>query len=239
MPYFRRSLLILALSCLLAGCETTSSTPTAQAPPSAAKTESADCDAFHSRVWAQTVFDADPSESAGLDPDGDGLACEDLDPGVAPALWTDKVPANAVPVDLAEITDGDTIQVEVDGTREPVRLIGVDAPEAGGPYQDVECFGHESSEFLTGLLGRDGRLFIEKDREERDPYRRLLRWVWLDTGEGEVYLVNEALVRAGYAERFRDTPNRRYVDEILAAEEFAARHELGLWRACDDRGRPG
>jgi endonuclease YncB( thermonuclease family) len=201
-------------------------------------TEAAACDAFDNRVWAQTVFDTDPGGNAALDPDGDGLACDNLGSGAVPALWMDAVPANAVPVELAEVTDGDTIEVVADGAREPVRLIGVDAPEASGPYQDLECFGPESSGFLAGLLGREGRLYIEKDREERDPYGRLLRWVWLDAGEGEVYLVNEALVRAGYAERYRDTPNRRYVDEIMDAETFAERHGLGLWRACDDRGDP-
>lgn len=99
--------------------------------------------------------------------------------------------------------------------------------------QDVECFGPEGAQFLDSLLGRRGQLFIEQDREERDRFGRLLRWVWLEVGDGEVYLVNEALIRAGYAERFRDTPNRRHVDEIIAAERFAQRHRLGLWSACD------
>jgi micrococcal nuclease len=192
------------------------------------------CDAFENRVWAQTAFDADPGGNAGLDPDEDGLACENLDHGAAPALWIDEVPANAIAVELAGVTDGDTIEIVVASEREPVRLIGVDAPEAGGPYQDVECFGPEALRFLAGLLGGDGELFIEKDREERDPYGRLLRWVWLDAGEGEVYLINEALIRAGYAERYRDTPNRRYVDELIAAEEFARRYAFGLWDTCDD-----
>jgi endonuclease YncB( thermonuclease family) len=40
------------------------------------------------------------------------------------------------------------------------------------------------------------------------------------------------LLRAGYAERFRDTPNRRYLDETLDAEAFARDHQLGLWGAC-------
>lgn len=189
------------------------------------------CAAFDSRVWAQTVYDQDPGQHGDLDPDGDGLACEELELGAAPALWTHEVPDNAVPAELVSVTDGDTIEVIVSGKREPVRLVGTDAPEAGGPYQDVECFGPEASTYLAWLAGLGGDLYLERDQEERDPFGRLLRWVWLDLG-GEIYLLNEAVIRAGYAERFRNTPNRRYLDELVAAEAFARRHGFGQWRAC-------
>lgn len=191
------------------------------------------CAAYDSQIWAQTVFDDDPGLHEALDPDRDGLACEELAPGAAPALWTDDVPAAAIPADLVSVTDGDTIQIFMNGTIEAVRLVGVDAPESGGPSQDVECFGPEGGQYLEWLLGQGGQLFIEKDQEERDRFGRLLRWVWLDLGDGEVYLINEALTRAGYAERFRDTPNQRYMDEVIAAERFAQRHGLGLWTACE------
>ncbi|HMS46479.1 thermonuclease family protein [Candidatus Microthrix sp.] len=44
------------------------------------------------------------------------------------------------------MTDGDTLSVEVDGTLERVRLIGIDAPEHG------ECLADVASERLTELL---------------------------------------------------------------------------------------
>jgi micrococcal nuclease len=191
----------------------------------------ASCASFNSRVWAQTVFDDDPARYAALDPDRDGLACETLATGVAPALWTDAIPADATAVALASVTDGDTIEVVLDGRIEAVRLVGVDARESGGPYVDVECYGAEGADFLQALLGHGGRLFLEQDQEDQDRFGRLLRWVWLDL-DGEVYLINEAMVRAGYGERFRDTPNRRYADELIEAEEFAQRYDLGLWGAC-------
>lgn len=191
------------------------------------------CAPFNSRIWAQTVFDDDPGGNRALDPDGDDLACEQLPLGIAPALWIDRVPEGAMPIELIRVDDGDTIEAVVDGQRERVRLVGIDTHENGGPYQPVECYGPEATDFLTRLLRIGGQLAIERDREDRDQYGRLLRWVWADFGTGEVYLLNEALVRAGYAERFRDTPNRRYVNQILAAEAFARRYDLGLWGACD------
>ncbi len=194
------------------------------------------CSAFNSQVWAQTVFDERPWSNGVLDPDNDGLACEELPPGIAPALWTDDLPVDALLVELERVTDGDSIEVIVDGRREEVRLVGIDTHESGGPYQEVECYGPEAASFLKRLLGIGGEIYLEQDQEDRDQYGRLLRWVWADFETGEVYLLNEALVRAGYAERFRDTPNRRYVEELMDAEDFARRYDLGLWGACDDGG---
>jgi micrococcal nuclease len=191
------------------------------------------CDVFDSRIWAQSVYDDDPAANAALDPDQDDLACEDLPLGAAPALWTDAVPPGAIPVELASVSDGDTIDVVANGRLESVRLVGVDAPESGDPYREVECFGLEGTAFLEWLLASNGHLFIEQDLEDRDHYGRLLRWAWLDLGDGEVYLLNEAVIRAGHAERFRDTPNRRYVDELIEAEEFARFYGVGLWGACE------
>jgi len=193
------------------------------------------CSAFNSRIWAQTVFEDDPGVNRALDPDNDGLACEELPLGIAPALWAEEIPADAIPVDLVSVTDGDSINVVYAGQREQVRLVGIDTHESGGPYQDVECYGPEAADFLTRLLAIGGTIALEEDVEDRDQYGRMLRWVWADFGTGQVYLLNEALLRAGYAERFRDTPNRRYLDALLDAEEFARDHALGLWSACESR----
>ena len=232
-----RSLGATALAVTLAGvlssCGGWATPPPASIPATDARPQTeAACAAFDSRIWAQSVFDDDPDQHAALDPDRDGLACEDLATGAAPALLTDDVPSAAIPVELDSVTDGDTIQVFVDGAVEQVRLVGVDARETDGPYQEVECFGPEGARYLEWLLGSGGRLFIEQDQEERDRYGRLLRWVWLDRGEGEIYLLNETMIRAGHAERFRDTPNRRYLNEVIAAERFAQRYHFGLWGAC-------
>jgi micrococcal nuclease len=239
MRFFRAFIGPLILAVTLSACA--GSAAPAGSSESAAPVETSDsatqrpeaCAVFNSRVWAQTVFDANPGGNAALDPDHDALACEELPAGIAPALWTGAVPANAVRVELIDVTDGDTIVVAVDGRRERVRLVGIDAHETSGPYQDVECYGPQASDFLKRLFGLDVQLWLEQDQEDRDRYGRLLRWVWADFGTGEIYLLNEALVRAGYAERFRNTPNRRYVDDVVDAEAFAQRYQLGLWGSCD------
>jgi len=155
--------------------------PVGQAIPAdeAGLGEEGACAPYDARVWAQTVFDADPLGERALDPDGDGLACEELPPDAAPALWTDAVPAAAEPVALLETIDGDTIEVRrEDGAVERVRLVGIDTPETGLGSPPLECYGPEASRFTADLLaGADGAVYLEKDVEERDRYGRLLRWV--------------------------------------------------------------
>lgn len=191
------------------------------------------CASFNSWVWAQTVYDDAAGGERALDPDGDGIACEALPNGIAPAIWTHDIPADAEPVDLITVNDGDTIEVWLDNRHERVRLVGIDTHEVGGGYQQEECYGPEASRFLKALLNVGGDIWIEDDVEDRDQYGRLLRWVWADFGTGQVYLLNEAMVRAGFAERYRNTPNDLYLNELLDAEAFAQDYQLGLWAACD------
>lgn len=190
------------------------------------------CLAFDGQVWAQTVYESGARVDPALDPDRDGLACEDLPPGAAPALWTDRIPAAAEPVALRSTIDGDTITVQTaNGRRESVRLVGIDTPETGKGSRALECYGLEASEFTAGLLAGIDTVWLEQDIEDRDRYDRLLRYVWFER-DGRVYLANEAIVRGGAAERFRDTPNRRYLDKLIAAETFARDHEYGQWGVC-------
>ncbi len=99
-----------------------------------------------------------------------------------------RIPADAEPVDLITVNDGDTIEVWLDNRPERVRLVGIDTHEVGGGYQQEECYGPEASRFLKALLNVGGDIWIEQDVEDRDQYNRLLRWVWADFGTGQVYL---------------------------------------------------
>jgi micrococcal nuclease len=199
--------------------------------PVPTQAQGASCTAYDSQIWAQSVYHSDPTQFAALDPDGNGIACEDLPLGAAPALWTDSVPESAVPATLASVTDGDTIRIFVDGRNEPVRLILIDTPETRAPGSPVECFGPEATAYLSWLLSLGGELFLETDVSNRDRYDRLLRFVWLEL-DGEVYLVNEVMARSGYASLSTYPPDVQYVDQIREAAAFAREHGYGLWSAC-------
>jgi len=144
------------------------------------------------------------------------------------------MPQQVERADLMYAIDGDTIVVRTaNGRQEHVRLVGIDTPEVGGGYREEECFGPEASAFAKELFRQadGGVVWLEKDREDRDKYDRLLRYVWF-RHDGTVYMANEAILRAGYAERFRNTPNKRYVNQLIDGESFARDHSYGLWSAC-------
>jgi micrococcal nuclease len=201
------------------------------------------CADFDSQIWAQSVYDGDPAGNPAMAPDANGAVCPDLPAGFAPALWTTAIPADAEPATLRRVIDGDTIEVELDGQVETVRMILMDTPETKKPNSPVECFGAEATAFTTNVLtGYGGQLYLEKDVSERDRYGRLLRYVWLDLGdrwrvEGRdaapaVYQVDEAIVRAGFGALATFPPDVKYVDQIRAAQTFARDRQFGLWSAC-------
>jgi micrococcal nuclease len=205
--------------------------PAALAPRVAA--QATDCAAYDSQIWAQSDFERDPARHAGLDPDSNGLACEGLPPGAAPAWWTTGIPATAEPATLVSVTDGDTIRADVGGKIEPVRLILIDTPETHDPNNPPECYGQEATDYLTWLFSLGGELYLEPDVTNRDRYDRLLRYAWLDFGDGNAYLVNEVMARSGYAAQLTIPPNVTYADQIREAVRFAREHGHGLWSGCE------
>jgi micrococcal nuclease len=121
------------------------------------------------------------------------------------------------------VVDGDTIEVE-GGVR--VRYIGIDTPETLHPSKPVECYGEEASARNNELV--QGRVVqLEKDVSETDKYGRLLRYVYVD---GQ--MVNEVLVREGYAQVSTYPPDVKYADLLLAAQQEARDANRGLWGPC-------
>lgn len=144
------------------------------------------------------------------------------------AIQRDDASPAGVRAEVTRIVDGDTIHVDLDGTDETVRYIGVDTPESVKPGTPVECFAKEASARNAELVdGEEVRLRF--DVERRDRYGRLLAYVYR-ARDGA--FVNERLVRDGYARPLTVPPNVRFAERFarLAREARAARR--GLWRAC-------
>ncbi len=132
------------------------------------------------------------------------------------------------------VVDGDTFVVEgfdadddiVNEVR--VRLLGVNAPELG------TCYGEESKKALSRmLLGK--KVYLEKDRSGDDGYGRLLRYVLVRSAHPEVddvFVVTE-LARIGAVRAQYVPPNKRYAQQIAAAEQEAIDARRGLWGNCD------
>lgn len=130
-------------------------------------------------------------------------------------------------VRVTRVIDGDTI--EISGGQK-VRYIGVDTPETVDPNQPTGCFGKEASLKNQELvLGRQVRL--EKDVSETDRFSRLLRYVYI-TENGNEIMVNEELVKQGFALASSYPPDIKYQEILSAAQTEARDKNRGLWASC-------
>lgn len=124
------------------------------------------------------------------------------------------------------MVDGDTIHVDLRGRDVTIRLIGIDTPETVAHEQPVECFGREASAYVTSRLG-GSNVDLEFDVEQIDRFGRTLAYVWIGAE-----LINETLVRRGYATVTTFPPDVRYVARFTAAQREARADGAGLWGAC-------
>jgi endonuclease YncB( thermonuclease family) len=128
---------------------------------------------------------------------------------------------------VVRIVDGDTIDVEISGTKERIRVLGIDTPEV---FDNPECGGPEASAEMKQLLpiGTDVTLKSDPSQGDADQYERLLRHVVRDGKD-----VGLTLVRSGWASVFvfDDNPFER-ADKYLAVERTAEEADRGVWGKC-------
>ncbi len=129
---------------------------------------------------------------------------------------------------VTHVVDGDTIDVDIDGKTERIRLIGIDTPETVDPRKPVQCFGKEASNKTKEMLsGKQVRLEADPTQDDRDKYGRLLRYVFLEDGTN----YNQWLVVQGYAHEYTYDIPYKYQAEFKAAERQAQNLNRGLWSA--------
>jgi micrococcal nuclease len=140
---------------------------------------------------------------------------------------------------VTRIVDGDTLKVFYLEGEESIRLIGIDTPEsrvnkktkkdAKRSGQDIEtiiAMGKRATEYVESLVKPGGLITIEFDVQERDRYKRLLGYVYLPNGN----MLNEEIVKAGYASVMTIPPNVKYKDMFLKVYKQAREDKRGLWK---------
>jgi micrococcal nuclease len=121
---------------------------------------------------------------------------------------------------VARVVDGDTVELN-DGRK--LRYIGINTPETKDPNKDVECYGAEASRRNKELV-EGAEVELEKDVSETDRYGRLLRYVYVN---GE--MINDLLVREGYAQASAYPPDVKYQEQFENSEQEARENKKGLW----------
>lgn len=144
------------------------------------------------------------------------------------------------PCRVVKVVDGDTFTCRLEGKEEvKVRLIGVDTPEStdnpkarrdaertGRSLEQIISMGKLAKDFTKSLLPEGTTVYLEFDVQTTDRYGRLLAYVWLPDGR----LLNEVLIREGYAQVYTVPPNVKYQERLLDAQRRAREEGKGLWK---------
>ncbi|WP_136689607.1 thermonuclease family protein [Halorhabdus amylolytica] len=170
---------------------------------------------------------APPSDAPVVESPLDGATATTLPSGDS---WT---------VTVVDVIDGDTMEIEyTNGTRETIRLLGVDTPEPYAGVTPAEWDGIPETAagraWLAGwadnasafaqqrLAGQDVRIVTDGAAGRRGGYGRLLVYVVID---GEVF--GEQLLEGGYARRY-ETAFALY-GRFSDAEARAQAADRGIW----------
>lgn len=134
-------------------------------------------------------------------------------------------------VTFSKCVDGDTIKVKVKNKEATVRMLAVDTPESVHPKKEVEYYGKDASDYTCNLITNAKKIELEYDSnsDKYDKYERLLAWVFVDD-----YLLQDKLVRNGYAEVAYLYGNYKYTDLLKDHEVLAKQEYIGIW---DDDAR--
>ena len=136
-----------------------------------------------------------------------------------------------VAVEVVEVFDGDTVEVEfADGRKAKVRYLGVDTPETVAPNRPVGCYGYQASDRNKKLVDKK-QIYLQKDTSDTDKYDRLLRYVYLKQDNGWV-LLSDYLIRYGFGTVLSLPPDNKLTSQLLQAENEARTLERGLWKKC-------
>jgi len=140
---------------------------------------------------------------------------------------------------VVQVADGDTLRIEMDGQEEAVRLIGIDTPESkinkkakkdsiktNYDVETITAMGKEAARYVRTLVRKGDTVGLEFDVQKRDKYNRLLVYAYLSDGK----MLNEEIVKAGYANIMTYPPNVRYQDRFVRAYREARDTKRGLYR---------
>lgn len=127
---------------------------------------------------------------------------------------------------VISVTDGDTFKINYNGKETKVRLIGVDTPESVHPDKEKNTeYGKQASNYTKSLI-ENKTVKLEFDVSQTDKYGRLLAYVYLENGE----MLNEKLVKEGYAKVATYPPNVKYVEKFESLQKQARENKVGFWK---------
>ena len=141
---------------------------------------------------------------------------------------------------VINIVDGDTLYcVNTDKEEIRIRLIGIDAPESymtakaykdaersGESIETIKQMGDMSKAYVSSKINNGDKITLEFDVQIEDRYGRTLAYVYLPDGS----MINELMVKEGYAQVMTVPPNVKYQELFIKAEQDARDNQRGIWK---------
>lgn len=116
---------------------------------------------------------------------------------------------------VEKVIDGDTIEIS---NGQKIRLIGINAPERGKYYYN------ESKKYLENLI-LNKKIRIEYDSKTKDSYGRTLAYIIFENKN-----INIEILKNGFAHTYKLNEISKYRKELLEAENYAIKNEIGIWK---------
>lgn len=132
---------------------------------------------------------------------------------------------------VISVIDGDTFRIRHGGKLTSVRLIGVDAPESHHVTDGSRNtkWGRAASKYARMRL-KGKTVYLSFDRARYDKYGRLLAYVYLKNGQGRKVMLNQILVRNGYARAACYEPNHKHRKTFERLQKQARKNKKGFWK---------
>lgn len=140
---------------------------------------------------------------------------------------------------VTEVVDGDTVEIQMGGSTETVRLLGIDTPEVHvennpSEYEKMEdtektrkclkTYGEKASDLAKEKLsGKKINFTTDPQSDIRGSYGRLLGYIEVNGTDFNLHLIEK-----GYARVYHTEFTRK--EEYLQAEETAQEQLKGLWQ---------
>ncbi len=156
---------------------------------------------------------------------------EVIQPETTPTLTSEpptQPESNKQEATLIRVIDGDTVEASISGSKQTIRVIGIDTPETVDPRKRVECFGTEASKQAKLYFEGNEQIWLESDstQSDRDKYGRLLRYIFTDDGSVDY---GRVMITLGYANEYTYSNPYKYQSIYQQAEQEARDGKKGLW----------
>lgn len=117
---------------------------------------------------------------------------------------------------VKRVIDGDTIELD---KAQIVRLVGVNAPDNGQPFDDV------ATDYVKKLI-EGKKVKLEYDEYKSDRFGRILAYIVIDDKNLSIELVRKGLAKVTIYEKRKALI---YQQQLLDAEKEANTKKLGIW----------